>query len=312
LRFSNVLQSHDDICVLINRSGYYRLERRYAAKQEVFVGSLSASDLQEFEQILNTPELHQISRDEVPRPMIIDTIDHLLIDVYRKDGEQHLEFNSPDARKRFRSAVDPLIKWLDRVQDMEHSQLDGSIASHCMPPSSPQLSTEQSAGRPINATFLMMLARDHYRGSVVEHTCTLVNSDGRYLKEKSIQEYQSGARVQRSEGTLSATQIGELRALLDEPKLKNMKHDTFQNAYVQEGEITLITIPRQTSVQSLRFAHYFQVLGDLSKPGGMSGLQYGLDPDERTLDPIRSWLKKIIDGQKVTLLPHTAPSFCRP
>jgi len=127
------LERHEDVCALVNRSGEYRLERRYAVKLEVFVGSLSPSQLQEFEQIIDAAELRNISRKDVPHPMIVDTVDQFLIDVYRADGEQHLNFNSADARKRFRAGTDPVLKWLDRVQKVEHKQLTESSASHCMP-----------------------------------------------------------------------------------------------------------------------------------------------------------------------------------
>src|SRR4051812_15927188 len=84
------LQRHEDVCALIERSGKYRLERRFAAKHEVFEGSLSPTDLEQFAAILDAAELRNIFRTDVPHPMIVDTIDKFFIDVYRNDGEQHL------------------------------------------------------------------------------------------------------------------------------------------------------------------------------------------------------------------------------
>src|SRR5437870_5546208 len=62
------LQRHEDVCILVNRSGAYRLERRYAAKQQVFAGVLSGLQLDEFRTILDKDELRNISRNDVPRP----------------------------------------------------------------------------------------------------------------------------------------------------------------------------------------------------------------------------------------------------
>lgn len=125
------LQQHEDVCALIQRTGTYRLERRYAAKLEVFDGNLSPKELEEFNRILNSDELRNISRNDVPRPMIMDTIDSFLIDAYRTDGEQPLNFNSPDARKRFRSGTDPILKWFSNLPKLQHTEAADSKPSHC-------------------------------------------------------------------------------------------------------------------------------------------------------------------------------------
>jgi hypothetical protein len=307
------LQRQQDICALVNRSGDYRLERRYAAKIEVFVGSLSPSELQEFEQNLNAADLRNISRNDVPQPMILDAVDQFLIDVYRTDGEQHLNFNSPDARKRFRSGIDPVLKWLDRIQKSEHTQLGESSASHCMPAltnADPEPTSE--AGRRSAVPYLMLLGRDYYRGWQVESNCVVVYPDGRYRREKSSQEYLGKIRLQAVEGSLNSTQVGELRTLFDAAELQNMKHDTHRNVASQEADVTWLEVPRQSAVQRLRFAHYFQVRGDRDKPGGYSGLQYGVEPDEHVLNPVREWLKNNVDKQKLAPVHDSTPTNCEP
>jgi len=52
----------EDVCALVNRTGEYRLERRFPAETRVYVGSLSTSELQELSAILDTDELRNISQ----------------------------------------------------------------------------------------------------------------------------------------------------------------------------------------------------------------------------------------------------------
>ena len=168
------------------------------------------------------------------------------------------------------------------------------------------------ASRPPSVPYLMALGTDHYRGGKVERNCVVVYPDGRYRREKSNQEYGAKLRLQAFEGSLNSTQVAELRTLLDAAELKNMKHETYSKAAVQEADSTLLAVPRQSTVQRLRFAHYFQVRGKRDKPGGYSGMQYGLDPDEHVLNPVREWLKNNVDKQKVAPLPDSSPTNCDP
>ena len=307
------LQRHEDVCALIERTGVYRLERRYAAKLEVYDGSLGPTALEEFNQILDATELRKISRNDIPRPMIVDTVDTFLIDIYRMDGEQHLNFNSPDARKNFRSGTEPLLKWLDKLPKFQHQQIAESKASHCMPP---PLNQELKAGVEENQTkldtYLMTLVRDYFRGGKVERNCVIVYVDGWYRREKSSQEYLDGIQARAFEGSLTENQLTQLRALLDASDLKNMKHEADVRVFSAEGDATSLAVPRDSTVQRLKFIHAFQVLGNRDKPGGYSGTQYALDSDERVLDPLRNWLKNNIDNQNANEVTGSAPTNCEP
>jgi len=127
-----------------------------------------------------------------------------------------------------------------------------------------------------------------------------------------MQEYQAKIRLNVFSGSLTGTQLAELRGLLDVAELKNMKHMTYQKRPAEEANYTSLMVPRESSVQQLRFAHYFHVLADQDKPGGFAGLQYGVDPEEKVLDPLRDWLKKNVESQKVTPSPDTNPTNCFP
>jgi hypothetical protein len=308
------LQTHEDVCALVNRSGEYRLERRYAVKLEVFVGSLSPSQLQEFEQIIDTAELRNISRKDVPHPMIVDTVDQFLVDVYRTDGEQHLSFNSPNARKPFRAGTDPVLKWLERIQKAEHKRLTESRASHCMPDQinqdHPVLSSVVIPPPPV--PYLMILATDHFRENKAERNSVIVYPDGHYCRENSTQAYGAQPRLQALEGSLNSTQLAELHTLLDAAELKNLKHEASCKLAFGEGDFTVLTVPRQFTVQRVTFDHCFNVLGNRDKPGGYSGMQYVVTPEERVLDPIREWLKTNLENQTLASRSASAPVSCDP
>jgi hypothetical protein len=309
------LQRHEDVCALIDRTGAYRLERRYAAKLEVFDGSLDPGELNEFNRILDTPELRNISRKDIPFPMIVDSIDKLLVDIYRPDGEQHLNFNSPDARRNFRRATDPVLKWLDKLPKLQHQQIDQSNASHCMPGplrQEPKPGVEGNRTRP--RAYVVALNKDNFGHGRVERNCVIVYADGRYRRERNTQEYMGRIQAHAFEGSITGEQLTELRALLDAPELKGMEQKQKAEAKVfsAEADATSLAVPRDSTVQRLRFSHAFQVLGNRDKPGGYSGTQYILDPDERVLDPLRDWLKSNLDNQDATAVTLTSPTNCEP
>lgn len=307
------LQQHEDVCALIERTGNYRLERRYAARLDIFDGSLSVPELEEFNRILNDDALRNISRNDVPRPMIMDTIDSFLIDVYRSDGEQHLNFNSPDARKRFRSGTDPLLKWLSNLPKLQHTEASDVKPTHCMPSPLRQDVKPGSQANAINSgTYLLALLSDHFREEKVERNCVIIYGNGRYRREESKQEYMGKIQLRAFDGLLNQEQTTQLRVLLDAPDLKNLKHGTEPKAYASEVDATLLTVPRGLIVQQIKFAHAFQVVGNRDKPGGYSGTQYVVDPDERALDPLLHWLKNNIDNRSGTSSNDVLPTNCEP
>ena len=102
------VREHEDVCVLVSRDGQYRLERRLPQETRVYVGSLSPSELQGLATILNADELRKISPTEVYQPLMHDTRDLFLIDIFRGEGQQHLQFSAPESREPFHGALEPV------------------------------------------------------------------------------------------------------------------------------------------------------------------------------------------------------------
>jgi hypothetical protein len=158
----------------------------------------------------------------------------------------------------------------------------------------------------------MALMTSYFREEKANRNCVVIYPDGRYRREKSTQAHGGNVRLQAFEGSLNSTQVAELRALLDAAELKNLKLEASCKQAFGEGDFTSLSIPRQLSVQRLRFDHCFQVLGNRDKPGGYSGTQYVVAPEEHVLNPVREWLKNNVDKQNLPLLPDPTPTNCNP
>ncbi len=136
---------HDDVCMLLNRSGAYRLEWVYAAKTEVYIGTLSAASVAGLEERLNKEELRRLSQEQIISPPISDTWDRIAFDIRREHRWQALKFPGPESRKPFAAFLDPLINWFEDVAG-EHpgAVLVNTGASRCVPPDERVLKAAQT------------------------------------------------------------------------------------------------------------------------------------------------------------------------
>lgn len=308
------LQQGEDVCVLMSQSGNYRLERRYPSTTRVFLGSLSPAELQQLRATLNSDSLQKLSQSQVPRPLVSDTLDLVLIDIFRPAGVQNLAFNTPESRKPFRTSVDPLLRWLHDAQKQQHVQLTEASASHCMPPKV-SVADVTATEAPLHANslpFLMMMHTQHVNAGFVENRCLIVYSDGRYHREKSAQRFESAVKIQTFEGTLRNGQLTELESLLSSETIKALQHRNLPNSPFGEAEITTLVIPRGDSVQQLAFSNSFGFAGNPKSPGGMSDNRGLVDHEERLIQPLQHWLKENIEHSRVSPITHPQATNCVP
>ena len=303
----------EDVCVLVSPNGEYRLERQFPAKSEIFVGSLSPSELQKLEQLLNADDLRRLTQLQIPSALIADTFDTFAVAVSRSNGIQQLVFSGPDNRK-LHSSVDSLLEWFNGVQKAEHPRIGEQNASHCMParfmgPAELALVDASAAGA---SSYLMIMERERAAGDTVERHCVVIYRNGQYRREKSSQRLGSAMKVQAFEGLLKSSQIGELREILDFQALKNLQHETPPMVVFNEGEFTRLVIPRSVAIQRLSFASYFGVPPSPREAGGLSNMRYGVSADEHLLNPLRKWLKKNVDNVKTAPLTDVTATSCVP
>jgi len=103
----------ENTCVLLNRSGDYRLERYFLHKTNVYVGLLPPQNVQEIQAVLDASPLAQLSQGDIHRDMNSHTFDKLSIDVSRASGTQSLVFFDPESREPFRESLNPILqKWI--------------------------------------------------------------------------------------------------------------------------------------------------------------------------------------------------------
>lgn len=300
------VRDHEDVCVLVARDGNYRLERRFLNETHVYVGVLPYADLQGLETVLNNDRLRNISPQEIPRTLVHDSRDLVLVDIYRKEITQHLSFPGGDSRKPFRDAVDPVLERLADIEKADHTEISESSASHCLPAGSlvPQASP---------SSFLMILARTRVSNGLADASCVIIYRNGRYRKERKTQPFGLEARkmkLQVGSGQIEPSSISRLETLLDSEPLASLRHDAIQPHWSRESEITELLIPRPSGAQQLHFSNEFGIPGDPLEAGGASGMTAQLDPQERAIEPIRSWLKKNVEHTKLAETPTTEATNC--
>jgi len=222
----------EDVCALVNTDGGYRLERRFPRQTRVYVGTVTPQQLQELNAILNVEALKEIYQQNIQQSLIGDSLNMLLIDVFRPEGSQHLRFMDSASMKPFRAAVDPVLDWLDRFKKTDHTEISPESASHCAPGGVVELE-DLVLGR---TSYLMILRSSHVWQRRVESSCVLMHPDGRYRREKRVQEYSGKVKAQASSGRLSDEQQQQLQGLLKSEELLKLEHSAPTDGRFRESE----------------------------------------------------------------------------
>jgi hypothetical protein len=301
------VREREDVCVLVAQDGNYRLEKRFPNSTRVYVGLLSPSELQGLESVLENGSLKRIAQNEIPQTLVSDSRDMLLVDVYRQDSTQRLIFSGGDSRTPFREALDPVTAWFANLQKTPHAEISESSASHCYPASG-------SASPVSQLPFILLFVSNHTVGGRVETNCVMVYPDGRYQRERKTQEMslrEKPMKIEQASGKVASSELKQLTGLLDSEPIVSMQHTAGPAHWSTESEITLLSIPRAGGTQELEFANEFGVRGDPYEVGGASGLAMAQDPQNRAIEPVRRWLKKV-QGTKLVEVASPATAGCGP
>ena len=308
----------EDACALISRSGQYRFERHFAHKTEVYVGGLSAEQLQGLEKMLDEESFLLLSPEKIHAAVGTDSIDIFVLDVFREPGLQHLAFNDAASRKPFRGSVGPIVSWFEQLHKLPHTRIPEINASGCMPVI--QKSGPQPERQAPHYDYLLGWSREHFYSdrshtgaswtNITERTCIVVYTDGRYEMKSNKQSDANSGTTRGSEGALSPEQILDLQKILASPDLANLVHDSHQTLPASELEITRFVIPRATSIQRLDFVSYFNVLGNPAEVGGLSNMQYGTDKEPKAIKALRDWLKRTIESKETSPMLDAKDADC--
>jgi len=230
-----------------------------------------------------------------------------------------------DARKQFHKSIDPLMSWFDHLQKAPHVKLTADAGNNCMPPKEPELgkppvvtSTDaSSASAPggkenpsvvPNFYLLRMVEDEMYSPNrQLNRTCVIVYPTGRYHLEKTKQITDGTAKAHIYLDSIEPRRVEDLKQILDVPELRDSQvGDAPLNDVFRVGTLTSLTIPRQDSVQQVRFATH------LGMPHNNPDTRYVKVDSSRLLAPLRKWIKENLEDHKVAPLQDNIPTACVP
>ena len=311
----------EDDCVVVSHTGQFRLERRFPNEVRVYEGAVSAGELQDLVNILDNKDLKRISSEDIPHPLIRESGDIFVMQIFRPAGVQQLLFPDSASRKRFADVVEPAMSWLEMLRKAKHTQLPEAARNGCQP----HAVAPRAASPAIPSSFLVIFSKDHISGTLADRSCVIVYGNGKFHREKSQQRFRGEKSIGGIDAQLDETQIAELRTLLNGPELTQSKR---QDQYGQlpfsvpnfpeslarfrEAETTSVVIPRADRIQHLRFLNSFGVLVSPSEIGGLSGNNTRIDHDERVLDPLKKWLGRNVESQRIIHLSPGTETNCAP
>ncbi len=318
LRMERV-QVGEAVCVLVQDDGTYRLEKLFRAKTEMFTGSLDAARVEQLRAMLANEPLRKLSQENVRKPLITDAIDDLQFAIWRTEGWQELTFSTPDSRKPYKEALDPLLHWFQDLQKHPPAaaRVEGS-QTRCQPTHVTKLTT--TIGNPLTsgpapasntAAYLFRFNSIHYYRARVDGACTIVFCDGSYHGERSDQTYLGHRRDKIVDGRLEPEAIEKLKTVLGSRELESdpSTPDDWNPQLMREGSVTVLSVPRQREVQRLVFSDAFNTKGNWREIGGLSNMQYRVS-DKKHLGPLIAWMKLYTDKHGNAVEQEAAGNDC--
>lgn len=317
----------EKVCVLVDRSGAYHLEKVYPAKSEVYAGSLPATGISELERLLRSDELRRLSQQQISTPPGSDSLDQVFVAIRRQDGWQRLNFTTPESRKPFASFLDPLTKWFDTVaKDRPGASSVKSEPTHCESGgertvtsavrgevgSSSQMRAASTSGGV--TPFVMRIALQHVANGHTTRTCATVYPNLRYHLERSEQIPSFQLKPKVYESSITGEQLEELRRLLDAPELRTLEHNNLPSGVaVREADLTVLSVDRSGGVQNLAFSSYFGIQNNRrDTTQNAANSRYSTDEDVKLVKPVRKWLKDAIESRKAPEIKNAVATDCVP
>ena len=143
-------------------------------------------------------------------------------------------------------------------------------------------------------------------------SCLLVYGDGRYVYEKRDEPTLGKPRVKLAEGSFSAEELQEMKAILDDSALRTMQSPpppTLPNDVRAVSEIETLNaqIDRGVSLQE------FMTVRERLKTSGGSGMDTSLDnttQSKKILAPLLKWFKDVEKKNKPGLK-DAKPQYCQ-
>jgi hypothetical protein len=302
-------------CALLQNTGAFHLEIDHGDDVKVFEGTIDVEQLSNIQRDLNTEELDRLSQQQIEEPILRTRRDRLQVTIFRGDGWQDLYFRSSDSQQPFKQSLQSLVHWLDNLHKVPHRELSEDAGkNNCLPPrvialqkrgavapaeqnaakitmqvfssSAPSAMKPQSHqptevdSRPVQ-TLLYLFSQEIKSGSARER-CFLVTDHGTFRLENRVQKAGKRVNTEVAVGQMRAEEIQQLRQLLDDPRLLEIKHrepPRGRNALVPIlGNVLELSIARPTGNQRIvltsafgrpAFPAFYGGDADISEAGGL-------------------------------------------
>ncbi|PYV94341.1 MAG: hypothetical protein DMG89_25565 [Acidobacteria bacterium] len=143
-------------------------------------------------------------------------------------------------------------------------------------------------------------------------SCLLVYGDGRYVYEKRDEPILGKPRVKLAEGSFTAEELQQMKAILDDGALRTMQSPpapTLPDGVRAVSEIETLNaqIDRGGSLQE------FMTVKERLKTSGVAGMETSLDngtQSKKTLAPLLKWFKEVEKKNK-SGLKDAKPQYCQ-
>ncbi len=312
------LRSYRDVCVLLRNDGQYHLEILEPNHTRILEGALSSAALRELGQISSSEKLAQLQQGDIRTPLVESERDEFLISILRLGRWQNLRFADGETREPYRELLDPLLKWLDRVQQERAKSLTEEAArNNCLPPEEVHLKkrsgenafSDNQTSAPSNRNYILRMVASQFDAGRNAKSCVLVSLSGAYHFRRSDKLRGKDIRTVVIDGILSADALRSLRGILDTNESKGQPAEKPISGRFIAGTLTSVWIPRETAIQEIVSWRYFY-LGKSTVSGASVPLM--VDHDTAVLKPLNEWFKAILKKEREVPVQEPANPQCLP
>ncbi|HEY4054191.1 MAG TPA: hypothetical protein VGL74_10625 [Terriglobales bacterium] len=242
-------------CALLQNSGAFHLEIDHGDDVRVQEGSVDSRQLAAVQKDLDSEQMRRLSQQQIEEPIMRTRHDRLQVTILRGDGWQNLYFASGDSQQPFKQWLQPLVRWLDGLHKVPHRELSEDAGkNNCLPPkvialqrrgevaepeknkaeitmqvfsSSPPTHSslpQPTAVEPAPVPTLLHLFSQEIKSGIARERCLLIAENGEFRLENRVQKAGSRVSTEIALGQMGAQDVQQLRQILDDPHLANLKH----------------------------------------------------------------------------------------
>ena len=308
------------VCVLLEATGRYHLERHTPEKVGVFEGSVDDAELRNLIRLVSAERLFRLQQTQIPDMMLKSDNDRVMLEVHRAGYWQQLLFPDSASRASYREEMDPLLKWLDSVNRRKARQLSEEAGrNNCLPPSRPEFAKRTTPApataavppaaklEPPPPSYVLQMIDERKAHYQSEASCLLVSVSGAYHLVRQSRGQSKGLTSTVLDGTLLSTELASLRAILDAPEMVNQpeEKETPEVILVEESYFTRLSIPRDNTVQKISAWKSYRLINQTMTRSVE-------DHGTKLLAPLRDWLKVTFDGKPARAVLAPANPRCSP